>query len=284
MKKLWVLLALCLLLTACGAAPQPAAGAASSEEEAVETPLVLEELRVEFLRSGTDKALLLRAVKELPGELKTALHEAGVTVDEVTVTMSGSSASTAQAAEEGGVDLAFLPVEELVRAQADPHVLLLAGERRMALYTTGTDYGRNLSARPDPTWDELDHARWGVVTGEETVNVWLADHYEGNTLPDLTSVTEYPDREALLSAAEAGEVDLFCAEEAAGYAVLAELEPFYTCAAVVTEADGRLAEALLSALETVQKGDFAPLFGTEPYQAARDEDLDPQRRLASIAG
>lgn len=284
MKKLWVLLALCLLLTACGAAPQPAAPAASSEEEAVETPLVLEELRVEFLRSGTDKALLLRAVKELPGELKTALHEAGVTVDEVTVTMSGSSASTAQAAEEGGVDLAFLPVEELVRAQADPHVLLLAGERRMALYTTGTDYGRNLSARPDPTWDELDHARWGVVTGEETVNVWLADHYEGNTLPDLTSVTEYPDREALLSAAEAGEVDLFCAEEAAGYAVLAELEPFYTCAAVVTEADGRLAEALLSALETVQKGDFAPLFGTEPYQAARDEDLDPQRRLASIAG
>lgn len=284
MKKLWVLLALCLLLTACGAAPQPAAGAASSEEEAVETPLVLEELRVEFLRSGTDKALLLRAVKELPGELKTALHEAGVTVDEVTVTMSGSSASTAQAAEEGGVDLAFLPVEELVRAQADPHVLLLAGERRMALYTTGTDYGRNLSARPDPTWDELDHARWGVVTGEETVNVWLADHYEGNTLPDLTSVTEYPDREALLSAAEAGEVDLFCAEEAAGYAVLAELEPFYTCAAVVTEADGRLAEALLSALETVQKGDLAPLFGTEPYQAARDEDLDPQRRLASIAG
>ena len=284
MKKLWVLLALCLLLTACGAAPQPAAGAASSEEEAVETPLVLEELRVEFLRSGTDKALLLRAVKELPGELKTALHEAGVTVDEVTVTMSGSSASTAQAAEEGGVDLAFLPVEELVRAQADPHVLLLAGERRMALYTTGTDYGRNLSARTDPTWDELDHARWGVVTGEETVNVWLADHYEGNTLPDLTSVTEYPDREALLSAAEAGEVDLFCAEEAAGYAVLAELEPFYTCAAVVTEADGRLAEALLSALETVQKGDLAPLFGTEPYQAARDEDLDPQRRLASIAG
>lgn len=284
MKKLWVLLALCLLLTACGAAPQPAAPAASSEEEAVETPLVLEELRVEFLRSGTDKALLLRAVKELPGELKTALHEAGVTVDEVTVTMSGSSASTAQAAEEGGVDLAFLPVEELVRAQADPHVLLLAGERRMALYTTGTDYGRNLSARTDPTWEELDHARWGVVAGEEAVNVWLADHYEGNTLSDLTAVTEYPDREALLSAAEAGEVDLFCGEEAAGYAVLAELEPFYTYAAVVTEADGRLAEALLSALETVQKGDFAPLFGTEPYQAARDEDLDPQRRLASIAG
>ena len=285
MKKICLVLALSLLLTGCGKKETPAVSApAASASVEEEKPLVLEELAVEFLRHSADAAVLMQAVKELPQQLRETLAEEGVEVERVSVTMSGSCASTVQAVEEGGVDLAFLPVEELVRAQADPHVLLLAGERRMALYTTGTDYGRNLSARPDPTWAELDHARWGVVTGEETVNVWLADHYEGNTLPDLTSVTEYPDREALLSAAEAGEVDLFCAEEAAGYAVLAELEPFYTCAAVVTEADGRLAEALLSALETVQKGDFAPLFGTEPYQAARDEDLDPQRRLASIAG
>ena len=289
MKKICCVLALCLLLTACGKkeAPASSAPAVSSAPPVVEQePLVLESLTVEFLRGSADAAVLMQAVKELPGQLQAALEEAGVTVEEVSVTMSGSCATTAQAVAEGGADLAFLPVEELVRAEAYPHVLLVAGEERAYLYAANTDYGKNLAKRDAPTWTELDHGRWGVAGGE-AAELWLSDNYEGNGLGDLAAVTEYESYEALYAAAKAGEVDLFmAAEELADYGLLAETEPFYAYAAVVREdlADGRFSEALLSALDTLQRGDFAALFGPGPYQAGAEEDLDPQRRLASLIG
>ena len=291
MKKICWILALSLLLTGCGKKEAPAASspAASSPAQTVEEqePLALESLTVEFLRGGADAATLMQAVKELPEQFKAALEENGVAVDEVSVTMSGSSAATAQAVEEGGADLAFLPVEELVRADAYPHVLALAGEYRTDLYAADTEYGRNLSKRSEPTWTELDHARWGVVAGEDAIELWLADHYEGNGLSDLTTVTEYGTWEELQAAAEAGEIDVFpAAEELADFTLLSEGEPFYKMAVVVSEekADGRLTDALLSALEDLQKGEFAALFGPEPYAAGTDEDLDAQRRRASITG
>ena len=204
MKKICLVLALSLLLTGCGKKETPAVSApAASSRAPVEEqqPLVLEELTVEFLRGSADAATLMQAVKELPQQLQAALAEEGVEVERVSVTMSGSCASTVQAVEEGGVDLAFLPVEELVRAEGYPQVALLAGEQRMDLYTTDTDYGKNLSGRKSPTWAELDRARWGTAAGEQAIELWLADHYEGNGLSDLADVTEYESREALYDAA-----------------------------------------------------------------------------------
>ena len=288
MKKICCVLALSLLLTGCGKKETPAqsAPAASSSAPVEEQqPLVLEELAVEFLRHSADAATLMQAVKELPEQLQKALAEEGVEVERVSVTMSGSCASTAQAVEEGGVDLAFLPVEELVRAEGYPQVALLAGEHRMYLYASDTDYGKNLSGRKSPTWTELDHARWGAAAGEDAIELWLVDHYEGNGLSDLADVTEYESREALYEAAGAGEIDIFpAAEELEGFALMAEGEPFYTWAAVVHQEDGRLTEALLGALEKLQQGEFASLFGTLPYHTGSAEDLDPQRRLATIIG
>lgn len=286
MKKICLVLALSLLLTGCGKKETPAVSApAASASVEEEKPLVLEELTVEFLRGSADAATLMQAVKELPQQLQAALAEEGVEVERVSVTMSGSCASTVQAVEEGGVDLAFLPVEELVRAEGYPQVALLAGEQRMDLYTTDTDYGKNLSGRKSPTWTELDRARWGTAAGEQAIELWLADHYEGNGLSDLADVTEYESREALYEAAGAGEIDIFpAAEELEGFALMAEGEPFYTWAAVVHQEDGRLTEALLGALEKLQQGEFASLFGTLPYHTGSAEDLDPQRRLATIVG
>lgn len=289
MKKICWILALSLLLTGCGqkessAVPAPEASAQTVEEQ---EPLTLESLTVEFLRGGADAATLMQVVKELPEQFKAALEEYGVEVEEVSVTMSGSSAATAQAVEEGGADLAFLPVEELVRADAYPRVLALAGEYRTDLYAADTEYGANLSKRSEPTWAELDHARWGVVAGEDAIELWLTDHYEGNGLSDLSAVTEYGTWEDLYAAAEAGEIDLFPAvEEMTGFTLLSKGEPFYKMAVVVSEekADGRLTEALLSTLEDLQKGEFTALFGPEPYTAGTDGDLDGQRRLATITG
>ena len=288
MKKICLVLALSLLLTGCGKKETPAVSApAASSRAPVEEqqPLVLEELTVEFLRGSADAATLMQAVKELPQQLQAALAEEGVEVERVSVTMSGSCASTVQAVEEGGVDLAFLPVEELVRAEGYPQVALLAGEQRMDLYTTDTDYGKNLSGRKSPTWAELDRARWGTAAGEQAIELWLADHYEGNGLSDLADVTEYESREALYDAAAAGEIDIFPAsEELEDFTRIAEGEPFYTWAALVHRENERLAEALLGAVETLQQGEFAPLFGALPYHAGAAEDLDPQRRLATIIG
>ena len=108
MKKVSLLLALALLLTltACRKKePEP-----PTPPEPVEDVLRLEELRVEFPRSGLGKDQLAGAVKELPELLKTYFEETGtMEVERVTVTVGSSPASTAQALEGGPIDLAFLP-------------------------------------------------------------------------------------------------------------------------------------------------------------------------------
>ena len=288
MKKICWILVLCLMLTACARQEAPPAAVSSAPAaSSLAEPLALESLTVEFLRTGVEAEVLMGAVKALPEELKGLLAAEDVRVEEVTVTMSGSCAATARAAAEGGVDLAFLPAGELAALGEGAEVLLLAGEHRIFLCTSGTDYGRNLAGREAPTWAELDHARWGLTAEDrEAVELWLADHYEGNGLGDLSSVTVYESRETLLDAARAGEVDLLAAEEQGDFSLLAETEAFYTWAAVGSgeAADGRLTQALLAALAELQAGEFGALFGPDAYAAGESRQLDPQRRLAVLLG
>lgn len=288
MKKICWILVLCLMLTACARQEAPPAAVSSAPAaSSLAEPLALESLTVEFLRTGVEAEVLMGAVKALPEELKGLLAAEDVRVEEVTVTMSGSCAATARAAAEGGVDLAFLPAGELAALGEGAEVLLLAGEHRIFLCTSGTDYGRNLAGREAPTWEELDHARWGLTAEDrEVVELWLADHYEGNGWGDLSSVTVYESRETLLDAARAGEVDLLAAEEQGDFSLLSETEAFYTWAAVGSgeAADGRLTQALLAALAELQAGEFGALFGPDAYAAGESRQLDPQRRLAVLLG
>jgi hypothetical protein len=239
---------------------------------------------MEFLRTGTDGSVLMKAVKKLPAELEAAFEASGLAVETANVTMSGSSAATVQAVEEGGVTVAVLPVEELVQAERMPLVGAVAGERQMFLCAADTAYGKNLSARENPTWTELDHARWGVlrkdVVGRGAVELWLADHYEGNTLSDLSSVAEYETWEDLLAAAQEGKIDVFPAEQVQGFSVLAEGERFYTMAAVVGEKS--LIPYLAEILGRLQEGEFAALFGEEPYVQAQEGALDAQKRMTTL--
>ena len=123
-KYLPLLWALLLLLSACGPAePDP-------EPQETE-PLELESLSVEVSRGELTAEELAQAVRELPEALRAALADQGVEAEAVTVSVGSSPAAMAQAVEEGGVDLAFLPMEDFI-ALGDrpllPRLLLTSGD------------------------------------------------------------------------------------------------------------------------------------------------------------
>ncbi|MDD5931739.1 MAG: PhnD/SsuA/transferrin family substrate-binding protein [Oscillospiraceae bacterium] len=288
---------LALLLVGC-ANREAAPGAASSASEPA-PPLKMDTLNVEVSRPDAAPEERMRAVRELPGALQAALAEAGVQVEEVRLTMGASPAATAQAVLEGGVDVAFLPAEALAELEESPRLILAAGGeeegmpgQRMLLCAADTDYGRNLAAREDPTWRELDRARWGVLPadslwGHRAVELWLADRYEGSGLGDLPDVTVYGDWEALLAAAAAGEVDLLpmtlalLEREEGSLTPIGETERLYTMAAVAGEGREGLASPLAEAVASLGE---AALFGPDPYAPVGEEALDPQRRMAVLMG
>jgi len=175
----------------------------------------------------------------------------GVEVQEVKVTVGSSPAATADALAEGNVDLAFLPMETfLLESDAAPLLAnapqqTILGERRLpadwndeeTLYgntwaagefalicVAPTEYGAQLSTRVEsqtgeklansPTWEEVNHARWGVLDGDSLggyrcLNLWLSDRFEGRTVKDLRFVTVYESYEALFRAAAQGDIDAF---------------------------------------------------------------------------
>jgi len=156
----------------------------------------------------------LEAVPELLGD--------GVEVGRVTVTFGTSYAATAQALEQGGVDLAFLPAADFIRCGSAAEPILAAAPQRggtagtlSQICTSPTEYGEKLAGRTAaPTWNELDHARWGVLerdslAGYQCLELWLEDNYEGSGVEDLSNVAVYAGWEELLRAAAAGEIDLF---------------------------------------------------------------------------
>ena len=292
MKKICCLMALCLLLAGCGKKEEtlpPAQSGAAVSAPAVSAPEKpkteeLELLTAEFQREGADGQVLMKAVKQLPAQLLEAFAAEGVQAEEAKVTMSGSAAATAQAVAEGGVSFALLSAKEA--ADTSLTVAALAGQTRTHILAAPTAYGGNLASRADPTWTELDHARWGILAeslwGEEGVKLYLADHYEGNGVEDLSDVTVYDSEEALFAAAAAGEIDVFPAPAPMeDMALLGTGDALYTVAAVVS--DEALSAAVPGALSRLQQGEFAALFGAEPFAAAEEGALDAHKRLNTLA-
>lgn len=241
MRRFFSLLVLGALLTGLAGCAQE-----QTLETVPEEPLALETLAVEISKNGLSTERLLQAKRELPEALQTAFSQAGVDIGQVTVTIGSSPDATAQALKEGSVDLAFLPAEDFLRVGGSAVLLGDAPQPALTpaagdgpadwngaenarsydedapwqggtfslICTAPTEYGRQLAERDTPTWEELDHARWGVLGedslgGYQCLELWLEDTYEGNQIGDLTDVTAYESYEALFRAAAAGEIDAF---------------------------------------------------------------------------
>ena len=125
-KKLWLLLLLCLLLTACNqaaqpdtlpaenpappaAAPIPPAGWEIDEPSDPE-PVFLDRLTIEVVVDWSEADRILSRLEELSQLVGEALEEKECTVENpVTVTIGTAGGVTAQALAGGGVDAAILP-------------------------------------------------------------------------------------------------------------------------------------------------------------------------------
>ena len=298
-----------LLLPGCGTAGRDP-GSASSSQEAPEAPIVIETLALELPAGGDTQA-----AQAFADSLPEAMAALGVEIGRVALSFSPSPAATAQALAEGGVDLAFLPVEDFLAGGggqavlADGEPLPLSEERdaapdltvpalapgeRAEIVTADTDYGRRLAARSDPSWEELSHARWGVL-GEESragyrcLDLWLCDHYEDNSIADLPQVTVYGDWDALLQAAEAGDIDALPLKPGLrpeGLSLLAETEAIVTQVAAVREDEALQSRAFALALEAavsrLPEAQREALLGAKDFVSLQASGLDATRR--SLAG
>ena len=193
------------LLTSCRRAETP------SSSSPPEDPPQIQTLSIELPRE-LDSSAGESAMERLP-ELLT---RAGAETEEVCVTFGTSHGATAQALEDGGVDLAFLPAGEFLQL-CETAVPILGAAAQAELCAGPSGYGAalaELAQRRELTWAELDHARWGLLpedsdAGYRCVELWLEDHWEGNGVSDLTNVTVYDSWTELLRAAAAEEIDLF---------------------------------------------------------------------------
>ena len=296
-----------LQLTGCGSRGE--SGSASSQE-APEEPVVIGTLALELPAGGDADA-----ARAFADSLPEAMAALGVEIGRVALSFSPSPAAAAQALAEGGVDLAFLPVEDFLAGGggqavlADGEPLPLSEERdaapdltvpalapgeRAEIVTADTDYGRRLAARSDPSWEELSHARWGVL-GEESragyrcLDLWLCDHYEDNSIADLPQVTVYGDWDALLQAAEAGDIDALPLKPGLrpeGLSLLAETEAIVTQVAAVREDEALQSRAFALALEAavsrLPEAQREALLGAKDFVSLQASGLDATRR--SLAG
>lgn len=243
MKRVFLLMTtILLLMMPLGCTQTPQEEAPPEQEPEQTQPLHLTSLSIELQRDGQDAQQLLEAIKVLPEQLQTALASYDVTVDEISMTVGSSHTATIQALESGSIDLAFLSAETLAEQSTTVDPIALSGPLfwdqgedlaawnhapeeaplipgyRALICAAPTEYGKNLASRESLTWEELDRARWGVlaedsILGYRGLNLWLADHYEGNTISDLSQVKVYDSFAALLRAAADGTADLFPMDE-----------------------------------------------------------------------
>lgn len=287
------LIAVLLLgLAACGGGEMPA-------EEAPPAPVTLAELRLECSapRAGADFPAAARA---FAGALQAALTVESVTVETLQVSFSRADAATAQALAEGGVDAAVLSPLAALREEAVRPVALLRREGDAAcgvLAAADSAYGAQLIARAVGA-SPISGAEWsravvGVAEGD-TMLFAAADYAlwesAGCGLSDLPLLRRFDTVEALLLAAEKGELDalLLRQSDADGYAALLTVEPL--CEAVfaaspeLTVSEETLLAALRAALETAAGQELLRQYDCGTVAAAENETVETLRRLAEWEG
>lgn len=332
-KKSLLLVAALLvsLLAGCGARKNVSSSAGSSAAGAQR--LHLKELNVELNRTEDNLDALQSALETLPDALKNALAERNVEVDEIHVTVGSSASATCEALKAGGVDLAFLPADSFAVLDGGSAILASgvvcpavkgtapadwngdygdkAGQdvgNRALICAAATEYGKNLAERvsggKDLTWEELNHARWGVLAqssqpGYQCAELWLEDHYKGMGLADLSGIKTYSSEKELVSAAAAGEIDVFPIQadirseytaewpkirtQAAVLGVSGKLYAWVAAVSSTLEKNTRFQEALMDAVNAIERKNpqAEQIFGADTYIAVKDSALNGMRRIQS---
>ncbi|MGM9618673.1 MAG: PhnD/SsuA/transferrin family substrate-binding protein [Oscillospiraceae bacterium] len=301
MKRFVAALALLLCLAALAACGTEETPAPEPEE-----PVALGALTLECAAPADCGADFPDAAREFADALEKEMAARGFDVEALQLTFSRADAATAQALAEGGVQLAVLSSLACAREEGLLPLLALSREKDGAekgvVCAATSAYGKQLAARSSGaspiTWEEWDRAVWGAVESEEflvsAASLWLSDGC-GHTAAELRQWRYYESEDALLAAAEAGEVDVLLLAGAerlpAGGAVLGETMPLYErLFAVSPKAEALLGEDVLAALrdalhaaaETDAGRAFLAQYGCGGFTAVTEEERAALGRLAEV--
>ncbi len=304
MKRLLLLFLFCaLLLCACGADPGGEElppvdfenSATLPSEEG--TTVSIDYLALEFARDLYDPTALLTLARDMAPLLQSELAARGYEVGEIGCTIGAANLMTAQALNEGGVDIALLPAEsfaELCYEDAIP-VLGATDQSQFAcgIYATGSDYGAKLAKKNSLSLEDLEKAHWGVLAENDTQraysSLYLADHYEGTTLDMLPNVTAFETETALAAAAENGEIDIAVLQSSESLTLLFETEPIYSSVVAITaKNEAVISDSFIRALQEsftvilAENPDLLSLYNIRQFTAVQNADLDPARRVLTI--
>ena len=301
MKRILLLLLFCtLLLSGCGTdsentpvlPPDPADSAPLPTET-----VSIDYLALEFARDLYDPTALLTLARETAPLLQKELATRGYDVREIGCTIGAGNLMTAQALNEGGVDIAVLPAESYAELCYDDARPVLGGTAKESftcgIFAASSDYGTKLSKKNPLSLEDLEKAHWGITAQDDAcrayASLYLADHYEGTTLDMLPHISEFESAEALAAAAQQGEVDIAVLESSDALTLLFETEPIYSSVVAVTmqnetAASDSFVRALRESFMTIlaQNPDLLSLYNIRHFTPVQNADLDPARRILTI--
>lgn len=216
-----ILLALCMLAVLAGCGKKQEEPPKTDEPAPpAEDGITLAELNVEFVAGERDTDDLMALKKAFPPLLISALAERNVMVGKVNVTFGASDEATADALEQGTVQVGFLPLETYLAhkdgmSPASSLETPAAGIERIGLYLPVSDQNRTLraefeeNASKDGTlsaWEvllrrfETDGANAPAVAvpADDEVAMRLLDmlmgyNANGMTADSISRLTEYTD-------------------------------------------------------------------------------------------
>lgn len=301
MKKfLWLFVACAMLLCSCGADTSTEDNLSSDPADSAVLPaetVFIDYLGLEFARDIYDPAALLTLARDTVPLLKEELALRGYEVREIGCTIGAANLMTAQALNEGGVDIAILPAESFAELCYDEARPVLGGTARenfsCGIYAAESEYGKKLAKKSTLSYGDLEKAHWGIVAEDVLLraytSLYLADHYEGAVLADFPALTEFDTAEELSSAAKKGEIDIAVLGADTTLSLLFKTEPIYSSIVAVTMQNETVAsDAFVRALRESftailsENPELLSLYDICQFTPVQNADLDPARRVLTI--